>query len=235
MKIALSIITTTIFIFSACNSEEKVQTDNSVTDEIKKEAHIAMVVDKINTSNYTYLQVSENKENYWIAVPLMEIEIGETVYFSKFMEMKEFKSETIDRTFSSILFVEDVRKSATPDHMKQVHSGAMTVPKQNIKIEPLDDGYSVEQIYSEKNDLNGKVVEVKGKVVKYNPQIMNRNWIHIQDGTGTGSDYDLVVTSADEVKVGDVIIVKGTVTLDKDFGAGYSFGVVIENARIEAE
>jgi len=235
MKLFLTILTAAVFWTAGCNSDEEVQTKNSSTNEFQKEAHIAMVVDKINTSNYTYLQVSENKKTFWIAVPSMEIEIGETVYFSKFMEMKDFKSETIDRTFSSLLFVEDARKSATPDHMKQVHSGAMTVSKQNVKIEPLDDGYTIEKIYAEKNDLIGKLIEVKGKVVKYNPQIMNRNWIHIQDGTGSANDYDLVVTSADEVKVGDIIIVKGPVTIDKDFGAGYFFPVVIEDARIELD
>ena len=235
MKTLITLLFVSILLFASCNSEEEVQKDNSTTKEVKKEAHIAMVVDKINTSNYTYLQVNENKKDYWIAVPQMEIEIGETVYFSKFMEMKDFKSETIDRTFSSLLFVEDARKSATPDHMKQVHSGAMTIPKQNVTVEPLDDGYTIEQLYAKKKELMGKVIEVKGKVVKFNPQIMNRNWIHIQDGTGTENDYDLVVTSTDQVKVGDIVIVEGTVTVDKDFGAGYFFPVVIEDAEVEME
>ena len=235
MKLLLTILAAVTFLMVACNSDEEVQNDSSVTDEPKKEAHIAMVVDKINTSNYTYLQVSENKKNYWIAVPFMEIEIGETVYFSKFMEMKNFKSETIDRTFSSLLFVDDARKSATPDHMKQVHSGAMTIAKQDVKIEPSDDGYTIEKIYAEKNELKGKTIEVRGKVVKYNPQIMNRNWIHVQDGTGTENDYDLVVTSEDKVKVGDIINIKGAVTIDKDFGAGYFFPVLIEDAKIEID
>lgn len=235
MKTLLTILLTAVFLITACNSEEEIEKDNPTTEDAKKEAHIAMVVDKINANNYTYLQVSENKKNYWIAVSQMEIEIGETVYFSKYMEMKDFKSETIDRTFNSLLFVEDARKSATPDHMKQVHSGAMTISKQNVKVEPLDDGYTIKQIYAEKKDLEGKVIEVKGKVVKFNPQIMNRNWIHIQDGTGAENDYDLVVTSADQVKVGDVIIVEGAVIIDKDFGAGYFFPVIIEDARIKTD
>ena len=187
MKVFLTSVIGVFLLTIGCNSDEEVQTEKPVTEQITKEAHIALVVDKITTTNYTYLQVSENKENYWIAVPSMEIEIGETVYFSKFMEMKNFKSETIDRTFNSLLFVEDARKSATPDHMKQVHSGAMTLPKQNVKVEPLKDGFDIEMIYANKNDLAGKIIEVRGKVVKYNAQIMNRNWIHIQDGTGSES------------------------------------------------
>lgn len=235
MRFLLVIFLLITVIITSCNQDEKTQNEESVNQEIKDEPHIAIVVDKINASSYTYLQVSENKQTYWIAVPAMEVEIGETVYFSKFMEMKNFKSETLEKTFSSVLFVDDIRKSATPDHMKQVHSGAMSVAKQNISIEPLEDGYTIEQIYTKRNELSGKLVEVKGKVVKFNPQIMNRNWIHIQDGTGTENDYDLVITTNSEVKVGDVIIAEGTVTKDKDFGAGYFFPVLIEKAEIEIE
>jgi hypothetical protein len=235
MKIFLVMLTVIMFSFTACNSDENVQTENTAKNEIKSEAHIAKVIDKIDTGNYTYLQVSENKRNYWIAVPLMKIDPGETVYFSKYMEMTDFRSETIDRTFSSILFVEDARKSATPDHMKQVHSGAITMSKKNVNIEPLEHGYTIEQIYDKKEDLNGQLVQIKGEVVKYNPRIMKRNWIHIQDGTGDSDNYDLVVTSQDQVKVGDVIIVEGRLYIDKDFGAGYFFPVLIEEAKIEID
>ena len=61
---------------------------------------------------------------------------------------------------------------------------------------------------------------------------MKRNWIHIQDGTGDENSYDLVVTTNDEVKVGDVITAEGKLAVDKDFGAGYFFPVIIEEAKI---
>jgi len=235
MRIFSYILLLLAIIIVSCNQDENTKDENSSPQEAKDEPHIAIVVDKINAGSYTYLQVTENKQTYWIAVPAMQVELGETVYFSKFMEMKNFKSETLERTFNSILFVDDIRKSATPDHMKQVHSGAMSVSKQNIKIEFLEDGYTVEQIYAKRNELNGKLVEVKGKVVKFNPQIMNRNWVHIQDGTGNENDYDLVITTNSEAKVGDIIVAEGTVTKDKDFGAGYFFPVLIEKAEIEIE
>jgi hypothetical protein len=202
---------------------------------MKSEPHIAKVIDKIPAKGYTYLQVSENKEDFWIAVPTMEVEIGETVYFSRYMVMQDFKSENIDKSFDEILFVEDARKSPTPQEMKNIHSGATSVDKQTMTIEPLMDGKTVQQIFTDKSTLKGHTVKVKGKVVKFNKQIMKRNWIHIQDGTGTEKDFDLVITSDDEVSVGDIIVVEGKISVDKDFGAGYFFPVLIEDAEINKE
>jgi hypothetical protein len=232
MKV-LYLILITLLISVAC-SEEKNENLNDM-DAIKSEPHIAKVIDKIEVKNYNYLQVSENKEEYWIAVPTMPIEVGETVYFSKYTVMSDFKSSTIDRTFDEILFVDDARKSPTPNEMKKIHTDALTLDKEKVKVEPASDGKTIEQIFSQKSELKGQMVKVRGKVVKFNKQIMKRNWIHIQDGTGTEKDYDLVLTSNDDVKVGDVITAEGKLAVDKDFGSGYFFPVIIEEAKIEKD
>jgi hypothetical protein len=221
-----------IFLVS-CGTEQN--QDLNEEDVVKNERHIAKVIDKMSASGYNYLQVTENKNDYWIAVPSMEIEIGETIYFSKFMVMEDFNSPTIDKTFDKILFVEDARKSPTPDEMKKIHSGQPSTEREQITIEPLKDGVTIQQIYSQSAELNGKDVKVKGKVVKFNKQIMKRNWVHIQDGTGTEKDFDLVLTTDQDVSVGDIIIAEGTLSIEKDFGAGYFFPVIIENARIAKE
>jgi hypothetical protein len=227
---ALTLIIITFFLVFGCGSEQ--DKDLTEKDVQKNEAHIAKVIDKISASSYNYLQVTENKNDYWIAVPSMEIEVGETVYFSKYMVMEDFNSPTIDKTFDEILFVEDARKSPTPDEMKKIHSGATSTDKQQINVEPLKNGLTIQQIYSQSADLKGKSVRIKGQVVKFNKQIMKRNWIHIQDGTGTEKDFDLVVTADKDVKVGDIIIAEGKLSVDKDFGAGYFFPVIIEDATI---
>jgi hypothetical protein len=232
MKALYLIIVSTLLLFG-CNTE---QNENLTEEDVQQnEPHIATVLDIIPAKGYTYLQVSENKNEYWIAVPTMDVEIGETVYFSRFMVMEDFSSENIDKSFDEILFVEDARKSPTPEEMKNIHSGTLSSEKEQINIEPLADGKTVQELFTEKSDLNGKVVKVKGQVVKFNKQIMNRNWIHIQDGTGSEDEFDLVITSDDDVKVGDVIIAEGTIAVDKDFGAGYFFPVIIEEAEIEIE
>jgi hypothetical protein len=232
MKV-LYLITISALLLFGCKSEQ----DKDLTEEEvqKNEAHIATVIEKIPAKGYTYLQVSENKNDYWIAVPTLEIEIGETVYFSKFMVMEDFRSDNIDKSFDRILFVEDARKSPTPDEMKKIHSEATSTDKQEIKVEPLKDGKTIQQVYSDKSALNGKVVKVKGQVTKFNKQIMKRNWIHIQDGTGSENEFDLVITSDTDVQVGDIIIAEGKVAVDKDFGAGYFFHVMIEDAQLNKE
>ncbi len=227
------LILISVFILFGCKSEQT--EDLKEEDVIKSEAHIGKVIDKIPAKAYTYLQVSENKNDYWIAVPTMEIEIGETVYFSRFMVMEDFRSDNIDKSFDEILFVEDARKSPTPDEMKKIHSGATSTDKQEIKVEPLKDGKTIQQVYVDKSTLNGKVVKVKGQVTKFNKQIMKRNWIHIQDGTGSETEFDLVITTNTDVQVGDIIIAEGKIAVDKDFGAGYYFPVMIEDAQIEKE
>jgi len=232
MKVLFPILISFIILFGCAGEDKQELTEQEV---MKSEPHIAKVIDKIPAKGYTYLQVIENKEDFWIAVPTMEIEIGETVYFSRFMVMEDFKSENIDKSFDQILFVEDARKSTTPDEMKKIHSGVLPGEKQEIKIEPLSDGKTVKQIFSNKSSLNGEVVKVKGKVVKFNKQIMKRNWIHIQDGTGGENEFDLVITSDQEVQVGDIIVAEGKVAVDKDFGSGYFFPVLIEDAKVNKE
>jgi hypothetical protein len=99
---------------------------------------------------------------------------------------------------------------------------------------PTTTTISIEQIYAQKNTLNGQSVRVQGRVVKLNKAIMNRNWLHLQDGTGNATDgnHDLTVTSNDDAKVGDEIVVTGTVGLDRDFSAGYIYPVLLEKGSI---
>ena len=85
------------------------------------------------------------------------------------------------------------------------------------------------------DQLNGQIIRIRGKVVKYNPEIMGRNWIHIQDGTAIRDGYDLMVTSKDQTSVGQIIAVEGKVATNKDFGAGYTYKVMVEDATVKVE
>ena len=91
---------------------------------------------------------------------------------------------------------------------------------------------TVAEAFANSKKLDNKKVVISGKVVKVSTGIMKRNWIHIQDGTGSpknGTD-NLVCTSKDLAKVGDVITVSGTLAKDRDFGSGYRYNAIIENA-----
>jgi hypothetical protein len=117
------------------------------------------------------------------------------------------------------------------------HAAAAAGPTDvgNVKVAKASgaDARTVAEVYAQRASLKEKPVTIRGKVVKYNEGIMGRNWLHIRDGSGSaGKDNDLTVTTLDKVAVGDVVLVKGTVRVEKDFGAGYSYPVIVEDAKL---
>jgi len=102
-------------------------------------------------------------------------------------------------------------------------------------IEVPDGGTSVAALYTDKKGLEGKKVLIRGKVVKFTPGVMGKNWIHLRDGTGEEGTNDITVTTDATVAVGVLVTAQGTVVLDKDFGFGYKYAVLIENAKVTAE
>ena len=102
-------------------------------------------------------------------------------------------------------------------------------------IKKAVEGKTVAEIFGSKAKLGGQQVKVRGKVVKYNSNILGKNWLHIRDGTGSEGCNDLVVTTAAVVKVGDTVVVSGAISLNKDFGSGYKYAVIIEDAKVAVE
>lgn len=102
-------------------------------------------------------------------------------------------------------------------------------------VQKVAGGYQVGEIYANGAQLAGKTVKVRGRVVKFTPNIMGTNWMHIQDGTGAGATVDLTVTTAAIVAVGDMVVAEGVLALDKDFGAGYKYAAIIEKAEVSKE
>ena len=104
-------------------------------------------------------------------------------------------------------------------------------------VAAVEEGKDIAWVYANKDSLAGQPVSLRGKVVKFNANILGTNWLHIQDGSGSAADAsnDLTVTSATQVAVGDTVVVTGNVVLDKDFGAGYSYPVLVEDASLTIE
>lgn len=102
-------------------------------------------------------------------------------------------------------------------------------------VEKAPGGSTLQEIFLAKADLAGKEVLFRGKVVKYNTGIMGKNWLHVQDGTGEGGANDLTVTTNAEARVGDTVLVRGRLATDKDFGFGYKYGVIVEDAEVTVE
>ncbi len=110
------------------------------------------------------------------------------------------------------------------------------VPFASLKVAKAtgNNAYTVSAIFTEAAKLNGKKVRVRGQVMKVSRMIMGKNWIHLQDGTGepTKNTHDLVVTTMAEPAAGDTVTIEGVLSANKDFGAGYRYDAIVEDATI---
>ena len=103
-------------------------------------------------------------------------------------------------------------------------------------IAKADGGKTVAEVFAEKDQLAGQQVVLRGKVVKSNPGIMGKNWLHVRDGSGAEGTNDLTVTTAGAAPaVGDLVLVKGPVSLNRDLGMGYVYDVIVEDAEVTVE
>ena len=201
------------------------------------DVHRIIVKEVLQTTSYTYVHADQDGKLLWIAFPKAEVKEGEVYYIMNGLEMKDFKSKELERTFESVFFMNGLvdpavvegGKTVTPGESQQQEAG---VGEQDFKIDPVAGGITIKELFLNRDQYANKVVKLRGKVVKYNSRIMGKNWIHLQDGSGKPGEYDLAVTTDGEAKEGEVITIEGIITLDKDFGAGYFFGVIMENGRI---
>ena len=208
-------------------------------------AFTGAISETMNSGGYTYARLKSGADDVWIAGPEFDAKVGEQVSVSLEMPMRDFPSKTLNRTFPLLYFVSEVARNgqpigvqpraATPALMNSHDSSAAAVPVE--KMAPPAGGLAIADVFGKKASLSGKPVTIRGKVVKFNGGIMDRNWLHLQDGSGSAEahDNDLTITTDAAVKVGDVVTVTGVVGTGKDFGAGYAYDVIVEKATLAAK
>jgi Rieske Fe-S protein len=199
------------------------------------------VVETMDGGGYTYASLEKDGKKTWVAYSTLETRVGDKLSFKGCMEMPNFQSKALNRKFDTILFcgqpevMADAAKKAVAK--KSPGSGGAAAAPGKISVEKATgaNAYSVAEVFAKRGALNGKQVVVKGQVVKVSEGIMDRNWLHLQDGTGSEKqkDHDLVVTTKGKAEVGDVVTVSGTVVKDKDFGSGYKYNVMIEKGNVK--
>lgn len=239
---------------AACNSEpkviepvSKVSINNSHTESthinvspVESQMHQVVVHETLDTDKYTYMKVTENGEEFWVAATKRQVEIGGTYYFNGGLLKRNFFSKEYNRTFETLYLVSGI-------HQKPISTGeigsssaidvALTRIKGNVaeggpmNVKHTDGAITLEELFRNMEKYSGKSVTVTGKVVKVNPMIMGRNWAHIQDGTGEG--LDLTITTNDNVPLGHVVSMEGVIALNKDFGAGYKYDIILEEAELK--
>ena len=199
------------------------------------------VVETMSSGGYTYVCLENKDKKTWVAVPEMNVTVGEDMSFQPGSAMPNFTSKSLNRSFDVIYFsngpAASGKQAGKPAKVSPGSKPAASPTDMSVKVEKAvgANAYTVAEIYAKKSALNKKKVLVKGTVVKVSAGIMGKNFIHLQDGTGNAAKgtNNLVATSDDLPAKGDVITVTGTITKDKDFGSGYKYDVIMEHAKIQ--
>ena len=215
-----------------------------------------VVQETFDASDYTYMRLKTADGETWAAVTKAAVKKGDEVTIVDAAPMDGFESKTLNRKFDRIVFGAlaapgsgaaaapvapghapavdpGVRQQMAAQHAMAA-SGPADVGKIDVKKAEGTNGRTVAELFSQRAVLKGQEVAVRGKVVKFTSGVMGRNWVHLRDGSGSREkkDDDVTITTNDVVAVGDVVLVRGTVGLDKDFGAGYVYPVLIEGAKV---
>jgi hypothetical protein len=196
------------------------------------------VLEVKDVDNYTYLRLKTRDGEVWAAVSRAPVTpVRRPIVDANVMQ--NFESRTLNRKFDRIVSARSPDRARPPRRRRRLgalHAGAAR-PRGDIKVAKATgpDARTVAEVVTRRSELKDKPALVRGKVVKFTPAVMGKNWIHLRDGTGSAADgsNDVVVTTRDETKVGDVVLVKGVVRTDRDLGSGYSYKVLIEEASLQ--
>jgi hypothetical protein len=212
------------------------------------------VAETMESGGYTYVRLETAADDIWLAATDLKAATGDRLTVGLDMPMENFHSRTLNRDFSLIYFVSRVARdgealepaSATgagpaagmemgSSHDSTAPTGGDASAAPVAPVAPAPGGVAIADVWARRATLSGKVVVVRGQVVKANNAIMGRNWFHLQDGSGKADDgtNDLTITTEEVVKVGDIVTVSGMLVTDKDFGAGYAYDAIVENATVK--
>ena len=199
------------------------------------------VLEVRDVERYTFLRLKTDGGVTWAAIARTPVKKGSTVTIENVTVMHDVESKSLNRTFPTILFgtlgspeesspQAPAKGTISPALIKASFTGNTRVAKASGA-----NARTVAEIVTRSAEFKDQVVMVRGKVVKYHPEIMGMNWVHVRDGTGSAVDNsnDLVVTTTHETKIGDIVTVRGIVRTDKDFGYGYAYKVLIEEATLQ--
>jgi len=236
---------------ASCNSGKSSAAPVIASSSESQDIHKVVVKEVLQTTKYTYLLVDEGGTENWLALPKMEAQPGETYYYRNGFRMTDFDSKELGRRFAVVYFLESISKStemvagnaaANPHKMQVVtdttsaagagYQAEVKIKKADVAVETPAGSITIADLYGKKDKYSGQKVKVTGKVTKFNDSILKRNWIHLQDGTTFEGKFDLTVTCNCVVTVGDVITVEGVLAVGKDFGYGYAYELLVEDAQL---
>ena len=219
------------------------------------------VLEVIDVPNYSYLRLgAKGSDGKWVAVPTAKLVVGGHAKVVGAMEMANFKSTALNRTFPVIYFgtLDDGTggNAAKPGvaggpnpHAAGADTAASGAPSPHAKgsAAPVEakpvpkaagpNGKTVAEVIGKRAELAGKTVKIRGTVVKVTANVMGKTYLHLRDGTGDASagTNDITVTTQATPAVGEVVVVEGVVATDRDIGSGYKFPTIVEEAKLLKE
>jgi hypothetical protein len=212
------------------------------TSPQKDKPHIAIILEHQPAGKYTYLKLDEQGKEVWIAtmnkILKVSVSIGDKVEYKGGLPMSNFKSEALDRIFQSILFVTRIKvlskvPEGIPGHdtyIKEKEQVVKAVPPAKGEIGKVEDGRTISDIFTKKEELRGKKVTLRAKVMKINKNILSKNWITLRDGTGAAPYDEIIFTTVKTAQINDILTIRGIVRTDVDLGGKYKYSVLIEDA-----
>lgn len=235
-NIVVVILFTMFFAVSGLSAE-----DSKRPEEI---SHIGTVTYTKTAGKYTYIQLDENGKEVWLATMPIKVSAGDKVEYIGGLLMKDFHSNAMNKTFDSILLITRIRvlNENSPTEQQDIpddeyhkniipeKKNAVSIPKRG-EIVKVENGKTIEEIFLERGELRDKEITLRAKVIKVSSNILDKNWITLHDGTGIPPDDKLIAITSENVNVDDILTVKGIVKTDVNIGAGYSYKVLLEDAK----
>ena len=207
------------------------------TNEPVKSQHEVVVKEVLDTDKYSYLKVNEAENEFWVAITKREITIGDTYFYKGGLLKKNFYSKEYDRVFETVYLVSNIWKTPdakedwTKDKSEIKIKGGESTDITIEKIELAEGSISMSELLKNKEKYRDQLVKVTGKCFKVNPMIMKRNWIHLSDGSE--KDISLVITTSENIPLGATVSLEGKISIDRDFGAGYRYDIIMEGAVLK--
>lgn len=229
-----AVVLLTLLLLAACKGREKVKSDPLPPGMHRSSGTVSgTVLEVLDGGALTFMRLDTGKGERWAAVNRVAVKKGEKVTVHVTLAGDEFLSLALNRKFENVVMgkLEGAEKRPAPPAPTLDEEGeVVALPQVEIPRATGANAKSIAEIDEQRATLADKPVEVRGQVVKITAETMGRNWIHLRDASGK---VDLPVTTADRtVRLGEVIVASGVLRMNKDMGAGMSFPLIIEDAKI---
>lgn len=193
------------------------------------------VLEVRDVEGYTYLRLKTKEGETWAAVKTAAVKKGAQVTLGDMMVMENFESRSLKKKFDRIVFASLADPNRTAPSASSPHGATpAATPVAKVPKASGADARTVAEVVSGRAALKDKPVTIRGQVVKVTSGILGKNWVHLQDGSGSAASgtHDILVTTTDKTAAGDVVSASGTVRTDVNVGSGYAYAVLVEDARI---